>query len=221
MNGFFSNATKKTYILRFISISFFVRLFLLFRLLFVIYSKHEQTFCDCDNFSRFSFPFSLLSLCVWVEVFENSCVQQTLFSSSLGWTSLVRCCFAVIPCWCIISVFLFRYLLCSLVCSSVLPRIFLHPLLAHSRLFFLFQSENSSLRQMFGLTAVLSSQDRVWKKKRIEIEFFLFIVCIRLVWAFIRYEICQVKVERRLFCDCDCIRKLVRSTTAVTTTAIN
>lgn len=23
---------------------------------FVIYSKHEQTFCDCDNFSRFSFP---------------------------------------------------------------------------------------------------------------------------------------------------------------------
>lgn len=55
---------QKAYILRFIFHPFlrlslylpaclpFFRL--VFRLLFVIYSKHEQTFCDCDNFSRFS-----------------------------------------------------------------------------------------------------------------------------------------------------------------------
>lgn len=30
----------------------------------VIYSKHEQTFCDCDNFSRFLLPFAMRKNCM-------------------------------------------------------------------------------------------------------------------------------------------------------------
>lgn len=216
---------KIAYILRFISISFLVRLLLLFRLLFVIYSKHEQTFCDCDNFSRFSFPFSLLyeSFREWLCTTERIRFQF--------WAGLVRCCFAVIPCWCIISVFRFFvgiFCVCLFVVLFCLEFFFIRfaHILDYSSSF---KAKNSSLGQMFGWTAVLSSQDGYEREAdRNWVLFFLFIVCVWLVWAFIRYEICQVKVERRLFSDCDCIRKLVRPTTttaaatpATATTAIN
>lgn len=61
---------QKAYILRFIfhlfgssvsSTSRYPFLCTSLCLLFVIYSKHEQTFCDCDNFSRFSSHF----FCLW------------------------------------------------------------------------------------------------------------------------------------------------------------
>lgn len=52
------------------------------RLLFVIYSKHEQTFCDCDNFSRFSFHF-------WLKEFML-CAEFSMLYSVLSLTSI--CC---------------------------------------------------------------------------------------------------------------------------------
>lgn len=69
----------------------------LFWLLYVIYSKHEPTFCDCDNFSRVSCHFWLkwvlpLSLFICMRMFfvlvgfENiATIRFGPVSSNFGW----------------------------------------------------------------------------------------------------------------------------------------
>lgn len=129
-------------------------------------------------FLDFLSHFLYLSVCV--EVFENCCVQQTIFSS--GWAGLVR--FDVVLRLSLVDVlslcFFFWYLLCSLVCSSVLPQIFLHPASHTFSIILPF-----SKRKLFTSANVWMNCNSIvtrWgkNKKRIEIEFFFSIHCLYL-----------------------------------------